>query len=84
MKFIIGHIVLSAIVFCLLSHFETPQSSLFANVYFKAFVYEFVSKFMSTYVCFKVMSTNVSQSLCLPMSVSKLLYTSIYVKALVY
>ncbi len=50
--------------------FWSSSKLLFANVYLKDFVYEFVSKFMSACVYFKALSTNVSQSSCLPMFVS--------------
>jgi len=73
--------------FCLLNHFETPQSScllvsiskfLSTSVFQSSCLLVSIPKLMSTCVCLKVLSTNVSQSFCLLVFVSKFLSTSVF------
>ncbi len=72
MKFIIGHIVLFAIIFVYWIILKL----------FKALVYVCVSKLISACVCFKVLPTNcVSQSSYLLLSMSKLLPTNVCFKS---
>jgi len=75
MKFMIGHIVLPTIVFCLLNHFEAPQNSCLPMSILKFFS---MNLFQSS--CLHVL---VSKS-CLLLSTSKLLSTNVCFKAYVY
>jgi hypothetical protein len=84
MKFIIGHIVLFAIILCLLSHFEAPQSSCLPMSILKI-----LSMSLSQSSCLHVFISKPCLPMCLKVHVCLCLFqfflsTSVYVKALVY